>query len=174
MFRAGIHRMLFLTTPAALLFVGAAQPQQFVPGRRLPPPRPSIRLEPVAETKLLMQGIIEPNFGGLERRLAQKPADVDTWTIIRGQALLIAESGNLLVIRPPRSAGQDIWMARAADLRSAATRLARAAAGKDFAACRTGVGDVANACNRCHQSFRVPTRIVPFAPQPPERKVALP
>lgn len=167
-------RVAFAGAAAGLLFVTAAIPQQPLPGQRLPSQRPTIRLEPVAETKLLMEGIIDPNFRGLERRLRQKPPDVDTWTIVRGQALLVAESGNLLMMRPPRNAGQDAWMARATDLRSAATRLARAAAGKDFEACRTGVGDVANACNRCHQTFRVPMRIVPFAQQPPERKVQLP
>jgi hypothetical protein len=167
-------RLAFSAVIAAIVFAAAAQPQQLPPNRRYAPPRPTVRLEPVAETKLVMEGMIDPNFRGLERRLLRKPADVDTWTIVRGQALLIAESGNLLMIRPPRNAGQEAWMARATDLRTAATRLARAAAGKDFEACRIGLGDIANACNRCHQTFRVPTRIVPFQVQPPERKVSLP
>ena len=81
-----------------------------------------------------MEGMVDPNFRGLERRLGQKPADVETWTIIRGQALLVGESGNLLMMRPPRNSGQDVWMARATDLRTAATRLARAAAARGFRA----------------------------------------
>ena len=38
----------------------------------------------------------------IERLLSQKPADVQSWTFARGQALLIAETGNLLMLRPPK------------------------------------------------------------------------
>lgn len=121
-----------------------------------------LRLEPVAETRLLMEGLNQPNFRGLEKIFKQEPADDDSWAFARGQALLIAETSNLLLIRPPRNAGESLWLERAADLRNASARLARVAANRDYLRSRAGVNEVANACNRCHQSFRVSTRLTPF------------
>ena len=77
---------------------------------------------------------------------------------------MIAETGNLLLIRPPRSAtGEGQWMSHASDLRESAAELARAVAVKDFAKSRAALANLANACNRCHQTFRVPNRVDPFA-----------
>ncbi len=121
----------------------------------------SPKLEAVAETKLLMEGINQTNYRGLERLLQQRPTDDDTWRFVRGQALLIAEGGNLLMLRPPRSGGQEDWMRRSTELRETAATLARLAGAQDFERSRAAFGDVANACNRCHQTFRVPTRIGP-------------
>jgi cytochrome c556 len=53
-------------------------------------------------------------------------------------------------------------MQKAADLRAAATTLARAAGEKDHPAARAALANVANACNRCHEAFRVPARLTPF------------
>jgi hypothetical protein len=172
-----VRRPLLLATAVGLLAVAPAVPQP--PARPAQPPaRPTQpparaqrpRLEPVAETTLLMEALNQSNFRGLERFLKQKPADAETWKFVRGQALLIAETGNLLLMRPPRNQGEATWMERASDLRDAAKRLGRAAGDSDYERSRASLTEVANACNRCHQSFRVPVRIKPFA-EPPERKV---
>lgn len=129
------------------------------------PPRsanPPPRLEAVAETQLLMDGLARPNFGGLRKILSDKPSEIDAWKFARGQALLIAETGNLLMLRPPRGAGQDTWMARSTELREAAYRLARSLAAQDYLRSRSGLVEVANSCNRCHRSFRVPVRVSPL------------
>jgi hypothetical protein len=142
------------------------QPQQSAPAPRVAP-----KLEPVAETKLLMEGMAHPNFRGLERLLKQKPADAQTWAFARGQALLIAETANLLMLRPPRNQGQPIWFERATELRKAATDVARAASGEDYTRSRGSFVALANSCNRCHQAFRVEVEIVPFqdlVPPPPQ------
>jgi hypothetical protein len=129
------------------------------------PPKP----EPVAETRLLMEGINQANFRGLERILKERPADVEAWTFARGQALLIAETGNLLMLRPPRGKGQDAWMGHAAELRDAATSLGRAAGKRDYERSVNAFRDLAGTCNRCHQTFRVTTRLTPFADAGPTR-----
>ena len=125
--------------------------------------RPTPQLLAVAETRLLMEALNQANFRGLDRHLRKRPADVDAWTFARGQALLIAESGNLLLLRPPRNRGEDAWMERAMELRTSATRLARSLARQDFETSKVLLGELAASCNRCHQTFRVPTRIRPFA-----------
>jgi hypothetical protein len=155
MWGASVVRRLLLAGVALLVLGAPAEPQtkaRFVP-----------RLETVAETRLLMQGISLPNFRGLERHLQQKPAEEDAWMFARGQALLIAENGNLLLLRPPRNAGENSWQELSVALRSAATRLARTIADRDVERSRAGLAEVAQVCNRCHLTFRVATRLNPFA-----------
>jgi hypothetical protein len=121
------------------------------------------RLEPVAETKLVMVGLASANYKGLERILRDPPKDDQAWIFARGQALLIAETANLLMMRPPRNQGEYTWFERATELRSKASQLAKTLNLKDFNASRAEFVDLANTCNRCHQSFRIPVQIEPFA-----------
>ena len=129
--------------------------------KRNAPPQP--KLEPVAETKLLMAGIAEPNLRAIGQLLKTKPKDAEGWAFARGQALLVAETGNLLMMRPPQGRDQqDTWMTYSAELRASSTALARSLAAKDYVQSRTALATTANACNRCHQTFKVATRVNPF------------
>jgi hypothetical protein len=169
-------RIFFLSTALALVLVAPADPQ--VSGER-DPSRAKMRSrphpEPVAKVRLLMLGINLPNFQGIEQSLSQEPRGTDAWDIIQGQALLIAENGNLLMLRPPTGAKEDAWLDRAAELRSAGARLARAAVDHDYARCRDDLTRLANVCNRCHKSFQVNANIsafgeqsgIPAVPRPP-------
>jgi hypothetical protein len=144
---------VILLSGATLAAIGHAQP----PAKLAP------KLEPIAETKLLMEGLAHANFKGLEKILSQKPADPQAWIFARGQALLVAETANLLMMRPPQKEGQTVWFERATALRSRAAELAQTLAKRDFDRARTGLSLVADSCNRCHQAFRVPVQIEPFA-----------
>jgi hypothetical protein len=76
---------------------------------------------------------------------------------------LIAETANLLMLRPPRTKeGQPAWFERATDLRNVATQLAQTISKQDYNASRSGLVTLANTCNRCHQTFRVTVEIAPF------------
>jgi hypothetical protein len=163
-----------LPVAAALLFVGFAVSQQptpiQVPPRQVVPKSPTTptapatyKLEAVAETKLLMDALAHPNYKGLGKHLRDRPNDNASWTFARGQALLIAETGNLLMLRPPKTQGRELWFERAAELRSKATNLARTIAAKDFDGSRVAYVDLANSCNRCHQSFRIAVEVEPYA-----------
>ena len=127
----------------------------------MPATAPAIQPEPIAETKLLMEGINQPNFQGIQRLLAKEPATIEEWTFLRGQALLVAETGNLLLLRPPKNEGGDSWQTQAAAQRSAATRLARAAGNRDYVRSRVALADLANACNKCHRASRSPRSSIP-------------
>ncbi|HLW68179.1 MAG TPA: hypothetical protein VKS79_22875 [Gemmataceae bacterium] len=153
-------RLLALTALAAILLtmpgVGQTPPatkktQRFTP-----------KLEPVAETRLLMEGMVHPNFQALEKTLKGNDIDKESWTFARGQSLLIAEAGNLLMLRPPNNAGQDSWMKDAMELRTSATELARVVSTQNRLQSRTSLVLLSNTCNNCHQTFRVPASIKPF------------
>lgn len=151
------RRLTYVAALAAipvLLSVAGAAPKPVSAPKYVP------RFEAVAETKLLMEGLAQSNFRGLEDILKKAPASAEAWTFARGQALLLAETGNLLLLRPPRTPeGQDAWFRHATELRDASAALARSAGAQDYARSRAGLADVANCCNRCHQTFRVPVRI---------------
>lgn len=155
----------------SLGWTALAAPQQRG-AERLPPPR-EVRVVPtfeaVAETDLLMKALAHPNYRALAKHLQGKgPADEETWKFARGQALLIAETGNLLLIRPPRNDGREAWMSRATDLRQSASNLARRLGNRDLERARTALTDLTRKCNACHQKFRVKTRIDPNAELPSE------
>jgi hypothetical protein len=157
----------FVTAAAAAFFLLAVPP--VMPQNQPPPPskpQPGTRVEPklvpVAETRLLMDGLAHANFRGLERILKQQPADEKAWTFGRGQALLIAETGNLLMLRPPHNQGEAIWFKRAMELRDAAAQLAGNISKRNYAASRTGLIQLAGQCNRCHKNFKVNAQIAAF------------
>jgi hypothetical protein len=145
-----------------------AVPRPPADGEARPAPAPTqlapapIRLEPVAETKLIMEGITQPNFQGLQRNLKEQPGSVEAWAFVRGQALLIAESSNLLLLRPPKNAGAQTWAELADAERAAGARLARAASARDYVKSRVALADLTNTCNRCHKAFQVQARLDPL------------
>lgn len=152
---------------AAVVLIGPALSQ---PPKTLPAPLPKTpapKLEPVADTKLLMVGLSNPNFKGLEKLLRDPPKDDQAWVFARGQALLIAETGNLLMLRPPRNQGEPAWFERAMELRSRSSALAKALSDKNYPASRAEFVNLANTCNRCHQTFRVAVQIEPFGENTP-------
>src|SRR5262245_38183332 len=103
-----LRRGLVGTVAVSLLAVAPAAPQAPPTAKKVSP-----RLDPIAETKLLMEGLAHPNFRGLDKLLSQKTDEAQAWTFGRGQALLIAETANLLMLRPPRGQGQPAWFERA-------------------------------------------------------------
>jgi cytochrome c556 len=122
--------------------------------------RPAPTLEPIAETKLLMEGLAHPNFKAIDRQLQEQPEDAEAWQFARGQSLLIAETANLLMLRPPKSSrAEDAWMSRATELRDSAGKLAKSTAAQDLTKSRAALLAVAASCNRCHETFRVEVRL---------------
>ena len=168
-------RAAVLVALAGLLLATAGEAQV---GPRPPltrqPPRPLLpspgslparkfvpRFEALAETRLLMEGLANSNYRSVQRLLKEKPDDDETWVFARGQALLIAETGNLLLLRPPRNGGRETWMKLATAMREEAANLARKIAGRDHAGSQAELTKLTASCNRCHQTFRVNVRVGP-------------
>jgi hypothetical protein len=149
---------------SSVLLASSGEAQNMRPPAPKPAATPFVpKFEVLAETRLIMEGLAFANYRGLQRLLKNKPADNETWTFLRGQALLTAETGNLLLLRPPRNNGRDTWMKLAMDMRGKAGTLARQAAARDYPAAKTALEDLTNSCNRCHQTFRVAVRVGPEA-----------
>jgi hypothetical protein len=160
MMRLGVWRAVVAVALAGLLLTvqGSAQTGK---AARPAVAKVAVKFEALAETRLLMEGLAHSNYRSLNRLLEKKPADNDTWVFARGQALLVAETGNLLLLRPPRNSGRDVWMQRAMEMRQVAGNLARAAAARDYPRSKTVLTELTTACNRCHGTFRVPVRVAP-------------
>lgn len=125
------------------------------------PARPAVpKLEPIAETRLLMEGLAHPNFKALDRLLSEGETDAEAWQFARGQSLLLAETANLLMLRPPKTAkAEAAWMARTTEFRDASVKLAGSMTAKDAPKSQAALMALAASCNRCHKTFRVETRI---------------
>src|SRR3954466_4505855 len=125
--RSMIVRAAVLSGLACLLLT-AGGPAPTAPRAEAQQPKQATftpKFEALAETRLLMEGMANPNYRSLHRLLKDKPADNETWAFARGQALLLAERGTLLLRRPPRNNGRDTWMKLAMAMRDEAAELAR-------------------------------------------------
>lgn len=88
--------------------------------------------------------------------------DAEAWHFGRGQSLLLAETANLLMLRPPKSPrAEAAWMARAMEFRDAAVKMAKTTAAKDLPKSQAALLSLAATCNRCHETFRVEMRVKP-------------
>jgi len=160
-------RITFLAAGTALLLAWPAASQQPRGGRVNPvpptvPPKHAPKLLPVADSKLLMEGMTNANFLGLEKILKNGEIDDESWAFARGQSMLIAESGNLLMLRPPNNPTQDAWMKAAEEMRDSASQLAKIVGERDIERSRAALVELSQKCNACHESFRVKTRVKAF------------
>ncbi len=169
--RIGLWRAAIGFAFATLLSTTAGSAQTVRPlPRPAPAPAPKFvpKFEALAETRLIMEGLALSNYRSLNRLLKAEPKDNETWMFARGQALLVAETGNLLLLRPPRSGGRDTWMKLGMEMRSAAGEVARSAGARDYPRTRRALTGLTDACNRCHTTFRVPVKVAPEVEPKPD------
>lgn len=161
--RSHTIRILGLVLLPALLLTTPGSAQKTTPKTKVVRPAEKFvpKFEALAETRLLMEGLSHSNYRSLHRLLKTKPTDVDTWVFARGQALIVAETGNLLLLRPPRNTGRDTWMKLAMAMRTQAGNVARNAAAKDYTRTKASLKSLTASCNKCHQTFRVAARVSP-------------
>ena len=81
-----------------------------------------------------------------------RPRTEAEWTAIRNSAVVLAESGNLMMI-PARAKDGGEWMIRAQELVAAGEAAMRAAEAKNADRLFTVGGDIYDACSHCHQKY---------------------
>jgi hypothetical protein len=99
-----------------------------------------------------MEYMFEPTFKRLKAGLASEPVDNKAWAGVKSDALILAEGGNLLLMRRP---DQDIaaWNQHAANVRALGGDLYAAAKKKDFSQSRKHYEAMLTKCNACHTQF---------------------
>jgi hypothetical protein len=122
-----------------------------------PPP-----FKPVADVKQLMQAVVDPSADvvwgaaatiftkdGVEERYPKNKAE---WDNVRNHAMILAESGNLLMM-VPRAKDGDQWMKMAQGLVDTAVVALRAAESKNVEGLVLVGGEIDEACENCHKKY---------------------
>jgi hypothetical protein len=126
-------------------------------GGPTPPP-----FKPVADNKLLMQAVVDPNADLIwdavkiietkEGTQDIRPKTDAEWAAIRNAAVTLAESGNLMMMAPRAKDGGE-WMQRAQEMITASEEAMRAAEAKNAETLFTVGGDIYDSCSNCHRKY---------------------
>jgi len=101
----------------------------------------------------LMVKIIYPASDALFYIESRTPKTDAEWTTLEGQALMVAESANLLML-PGRARDQKQWMADATLMLDAGAAAVKAARTKDVAAISALSDQLMESCTSCHRHYR--------------------
>ena len=134
-----IQRILvsFVFVAIALLFANVAMTQQPVP-------------KPVADLPQLMQAMVIPSSNNLFNVARQPPKDEKEWTAVRNSAVILAESGNLLMIG--NRAKDSVWMKTSLAMVEAGATALTAAEAKDVDGITEAGNQIIDACEVCHET----------------------
>jgi hypothetical protein len=126
-------------------------------GGPAPPP-----YKPVADVKQMMQGIVDPSADVVWESVAtiftkdkieeRRPQTKQEWDHVRSNAMVLTESGNLLMM-PPRAKDGGDWMKMAQALVDTASVALRAADAKDVEGLLKVGGEIDEACENCHKKY---------------------
>ena len=115
------------------------------------PPAPVPAAVPVSMHDF-MEGVFQAPYRRLKVAMAEEPKEAAGWKAIRSDSLILAEGGNLLLLRLPEK-DADSWTAHSVDTRNAGAELVTAAKAKNFAEARKAYETMLNHCNACHRQF---------------------
>ncbi len=101
----------------------------------------------------LMVKIIYPASDALFYIESRTPKTEAEWTVLEGQALMVAESANLLMM-PGRARDQKQWMADSKLMLDAGAAAVTAAKAKDVAAISALSDQLMESCTSCHRHYR--------------------
>ena len=101
----------------------------------------------------LMVKIIYPASDALFYIETRTPKTDAEWTVLEGQALMLAETGNLLMM-PGRARDQQQWMADAKLMLDAGAAAVKAARTKNVEAISALNDQLLESCTSCHKHYR--------------------
>lgn len=99
-----------------------------------------------------MEYVFQPPYKRLRAVMASEPADNAAWKAIKSDSLILAEAGNLLLIRRPDE-NESSWRSHAVEVRSLGGQFYQAARKKDYAAATKHWSAMLQKCNSCHKTF---------------------
>jgi len=112
----------------------------------------SEKFKPIATSKQLMEAMIIPASDVLFNVGVEPPKNDEEWTIVRNNALILAESGNLLMIGS-RAQDKDVWIKYSRAMLDAAAAALKAAEAKNVDAISEAGDQILAACSGCHDRF---------------------
>ena len=135
-----------------LLLAGATLAQ--APDGQTPPPDQAIpKPTRVATMSELMVKIIYPTSDAVFYITTRTPKEDAEWNDLQAKTLMLAESGNLLLL-PIYARDQDRWMKDAKLMLDAGTAAFKAAKAKDLPALEALNEQLYQSCVTCHQHYR--------------------
>lgn len=122
---------------ATLLLAVAAMPQER-------------EVKAVATVTQLMQAMVIPASNALFNLPRNVPEDDQGWSEVQNSAVILAESGNLLMIGS-RARDSEVWTATSRALVEAGEAALRAAQAKDVESISEAGNQIIEACESCHE-----------------------
>lgn len=111
------------------------------------------QLKPVEpEPHDFMHYINRPTYQRLKQAIGSEPQNEEGWDSITSNALILAEAGNLLLMRAPEENTGD-WNSHAVALRDSGSSLYEASQSQNFSAARRHYETMISHCNACHDDF---------------------
>ncbi|MBM4000284.1 MAG: hypothetical protein FJ297_12245 [Planctomycetes bacterium] len=102
-----------------------------------------------------MGHVYEPLYGRLRQSLSSKPVSDEQWKQAASDALIIAEVGNLLLLRSPDESNK-AWTTNATGIRTFGGLVYRAVREKDYQNAVFHYRHMIEQCNDCHRQFGSP------------------
>ena len=107
-------------------------------------------IKPVATITQLMKAMVIPASNALFNVPREVPTDEQDWAEVEKNAVLLAESGNLLMIGD-RAEQSEVWMATSRALAEAGAAALKAAEDRDADAIGETGNQIIEACESCHE-----------------------
>lgn len=99
-----------------------------------------------------MEYVFQPTYKRLKESMSASEKGNGIWKSIKSDSLILAEGGNLLLIRGPKSDTKD-WNKYSTSVRDFGGQLYRAAKKKDNTESQKVYRTMIQNCNACHQLF---------------------
>jgi len=140
--------------PALLLSVavaGLCLPASLL-GQTAPARRAAAGPKAVATVMQVMEAMVIPASDAIFKVPVAPPKSDADWAVLRRQAVLLAESGNLLMVGP-RLRDRAAWMKTSIDMREAGAAALKAVTAKNVSALEEAGNLVAESCEACHAVY---------------------
>ena len=99
-----------------------------------------------------MEYVFLPTYERLKTQMAAEPTGQKAWKDIRSASLILAEGGNLLLIRPSQEDAAE-WKQLSLAVRDHGGKLYQSARRRDYPAAREHYEAMLGRCNACHERF---------------------
>jgi len=117
------------------------------------PATPEASLAPVEkDMHEFMEYVFQPTYKRLKEAMKSEPQDKKGWLEVKSGSLILAEGGNLIMLRAPEENAKT-WNELSVSVRDYGSKMYRAAHDKDFAAATQNYKNMLQQCNKCHQEF---------------------